>query len=139
MAVALTTGGTIAFYGGLGSGKTTFIQALAGALDCRGLVSSPTYTIINRYDCGRMPLIHVDCYRIREEDELWDTGLAEMFAPDVLVCIEWSEKAAGILPPDRVEITLKTAGRDRRDATFGIFGGLWPALDNIFDEFSGDM
>ncbi len=136
MAGELRTGGTIAFYGGLGSGKTTFIQALAGELGCRALVTSPTYTIINRYDGGRMPIIHVDCYRIRHEDELWDIGLAEMFTPDVLVCMEWSEQAGGILPAERLEIKLEPDGRECRRIEITAPGSLWPGLDGVLDEIS---
>jgi len=126
----------MAFFGGLGSGKTTFIQALTGELGSKALVTSPTYTIINRYDGGRMPVVHVDCYRIRHEDELWDIGLAEMFAPDVLVCMEWSEQAGGILPASRLEIRLKPDGRDCRIMEISALGGLWPGLDPVLDEIS---
>lgn len=134
IAAAIDTGGAIAFHGGLGSGKTTFIQALAAALGCGGLVTSPTYTIINRYEGGRFPLVHVDCYRIRGEDELWDIGLAEMFTSDVMVCVEWSEKAAGILPDERLGFKLETVGRNRRNAELTMFGNLWPALDSLMDQ-----
>ncbi len=136
MARPILSGGTIAFYGGLGSGKTTFIQALAGELGSKALVTSPTYTIINRYDGGRMPIVHVDCYRIGHEDELWDIGLDEMFAPDVLVCMEWSEQAGGILPACRLEIRLEPDGRDRRKMEIVALGGLWPGLDGVLDEIS---
>ena len=139
MAVSLCSGGTIAFYGGLGSGKTTFIQALAGELGCKAMVTSPTYTIINRYDCDRMPIIHVDCYRIRHEDELWDIGLAEMFVPGVLVCVEWSEHCGGILPCRRLEIRLESDGRDRRRVEITALGGIWPALDTLLDGISEDQ
>lgn len=138
MAAPLCSGGTIAFYGGMGSGKTTFIQALAGGLGCDALVTSPTYTIINHYDSGRMPIVHVDCYRIRHEDELWDIGLAEMFTPGVLVCIEWSEQAGGILPRQRLEIRLECKGRERREVEITAPDGLWPGLDAVLNEISED-
>ncbi len=139
MAAPLRSGGTIAFYGGLGSGKTTFIQALAGELGCRVPVTSPTYTIINRYDCGRIPIVHVDCYRIRHEDELWEIGLAEMFEPGVLVCIEWAEHSGGILPRRRLDIRLESVGRDRRKMEITALGGLWPGLDTLLEKISEDQ
>jgi tRNA threonylcarbamoyladenosine biosynthesis protein TsaE len=136
LAGAIDTGGAIAFLGGLGSGKTTFIQGIAEALGCRGLVNSPTYTIVNRYGGGRLTLVHVDCYRVRSEDELWDIGLAEMFTTDALVCVEWSEKSGDILPKSRLEIALEAIGGHSRRAAFRLPEGMWPGVARLLKEES---
>lgn len=120
--------GVMAFFGGLGSGKTTFIQALGAALGHTGAISSPTYTIINRYDSGRVPLVHVDCYRIEEESELYEIGLDEIFTGESLVCVEWSDRAYGLLPQSRLEIHLSSEGRAQRGVKIRMLGDIWPRL-----------
>ncbi|MEA1997142.1 MAG: tRNA (adenosine(37)-N6)-threonylcarbamoyltransferase complex ATPase subunit type 1 TsaE, partial [Gemmatimonadota bacterium] len=88
--------GVAALFGGLGTGKTTLVQALGRALGIDGPITSPSYTIVNRYTGGRLPLIHVDCYRIEGEIELGELGLDEVFYDSsAVVCVEWSEHAAG--------------------------------------------
>jgi len=130
VACSISTAGTIAFYGGLGSGKTTFIQALGAGLGCRGLVTSPTYSIINRYEGGRLPLVHVDCYRVKGEEELYGIGLEEVLAEPAVVCVEWSEKAENLLPVERLEVRLASRGRQGRQAQVRIYGALWPQLES---------
>lgn len=128
IAEVIHTPGVIAFFGGLGSGKTTFIQALGAGLGHRSAITSPTYTIINRYDGGRFPLVHVDCYRIEEESELHEIGLDEIFAGDSLVCVEWSDRALGLLPKSRLEIHLSYKGRTQRRVKILLLGEIWPEL-----------
>jgi len=120
--------GVMAFFGGLGSGKTTFIQALGAGLGHRCAITSPTYTLINRYHGGRLPLVHVDCYRIEEEKELYEIGLDEIFTGDSLVCVEWSDRALGLLPQSRLEIHLSYEGRRQRRVKILILGDIWPEL-----------
>ena len=122
--------GTVGFFGGLGCGKTTFIQALGAGLGFRGAITSPTYTIVNRYEGGRLSLVHVDCYRIARESELYEIGLEEVFNGDSLVCIEWAERAQGLLPTDRLEIHLSNTGLFSRDVRMLLRGKIWPGMAN---------
>lgn len=128
--------GVIAFHGGLGSGKTTVIQAIGRGLGHNGAITSPTYTIINSYAGGRMELVHVDCYRIEEEDELYETGLAEIIGEGRgLVCIEWAGKALGLLPRARLDVSLENRGRERRELGLTLSGGLWPELHQTINSW----
>ena len=129
VADSITGAGTVALFGSLGTGKTTFIQALGAGLGCRGPVTSPTFTIINRYEGGRLRLVHVDCYRVKDEDELYGIGLDEVFGEEAVVCVEWSEKAGSLLPGQRLEVHLSSLGRYGRRALLRICGGLWPKLE----------
>ena len=128
IATEIATSGVMAFFGGLGSGKTTFIQALGIGLGLTSAITSPTYTIINRYEGGRLPLVHVDCYRIEAESELYEIGLDEIFAGDGLVCVEWSDRALGLLPQSRLEIHLTSKGRAQRGVKILLLGDIWPQL-----------
>lgn len=135
VADSISGAGTIAFFGGLGTGKTTFIQALGAGLGCRGPVTSPTYTIINRYEGGRLRLVHVDCYRVKDEDELYGIGLDEVFGEEAVVCVEWSEKARSLLPGQRLEVHLSSLGRHGRRAQVEIYGRLWPELEKTVNQW----
>ena len=74
LAALLQPGAIIAYTGDLGAGKTAFTRGLARGLGCRDCVTSPTYTIVNEYLSGRMPLFHFDMYRLASSDDLWDIG-----------------------------------------------------------------
>ncbi len=128
IAEVIRTPGVVAFFGGLGSGKTTFIQALGAGLGHRCAITSPSYTIINRYGGGSLPLVHVDCYRIEEEKELYEIGLDEIFAGGSLVCVEWSDRALGLLPQSRLEIHLSYQGHGQRGVKILLLGDIWPEL-----------
>lgn len=129
LARSIDSPGTLALFGGLGSGKTTLVQAVARALGVNEPVTSPTYTIINRYEDGRLPLAHVDCYRLNSVEELEGIGLPEVLSGRELVCMEWSERAKGLLPPRRIELELDWLDQSRRSVVLRSFGGLWPALE----------
>ena len=137
VAEAAVSPGTIAFFGGLGSGKTTFIQALGRHLGCGGFITSPTYTIINSYECSPLPLVHVDCYRVEDESELYEIGLDEILNSQAIVCLEWSEKAGGLLPADRLEVHLDSLGRQGRLADLRVMGDIWPELYNTVNGWLG--
>jgi len=131
----ISSPGLVALFGGLGSGKTTFIQALGKGLGVEGAITSPTYTIINSYPGGRLPLIHVDCYRLKEESELYELGLEELFPGDGVVCIEWSDRVLGLLPPARLEVHLGFEGRLRRGVLLRAVGDLWPEMDRAVERW----
>ena len=112
LARRLAAGDVVLLYGELGAGKTAFVRGLA-----RGLgapveeVSSPTFTLVQEYQ-GRLPLYHVDLYRL-EPAEVDDLGLEELVSGDGVVAIEWAERWRG-RPDDVIEVRLEHAGEDRR-------------------------
>ena len=92
---ALVPGGTVlAYRGDLGAGKTAFTRGLARGLGCRETVTSPTYTIVNEYLGGRLPLFHFDMYRLRSADDLWDIGWDDYLDRGGVCAVEWSENVA---------------------------------------------
>jgi tRNA threonylcarbamoyladenosine biosynthesis protein TsaE len=103
----LRGGETIALYGPLGTGKTALVRGIAQGLGASPMaVTSPTFVMIHEYDQGRLPLAHVDLYRIRTARELESTGLIEYFSGQTVTAIEWADKGRAVLPQDRIEITL---------------------------------
>lgn len=104
-----------AFYGPMGSGKTTFIKALCKALDANDVVTSPSFALINEYRSIRNETIyHIDLYRVRDTDELYDLGYEEYFYSDAWCFIEWAEKAEMLLPPSALHVTMEEAGTNKR-------------------------
>ena len=103
----LRGGETIALYGTLGAGKTALVRGIAQGLGASPMaVTSPTFVMIHEYDQGRLPLVHVDLYRIRTARELESIGLIEYFSGLTVTAIEWADKGLAALPQDRIEITL---------------------------------
>lgn len=94
LAAFLRPGDVIAYYGDLGAGKTAFTRGLAAGLGIREAVTSPTYTIVNEYLSGRMPLFHFDMYRLSSSEELFDIGWEDYLARGGVCAVEWSENVA---------------------------------------------
>ena len=94
LAAFLRPGDVIAYYGDLGAGKTAFTRGLAAGLGIREAVTSPTYTIVNEYLSGRMPLFHFDMYRLSSSDELFDIGWEDYLQRGGVCAVEWSENVA---------------------------------------------
>lgn len=109
----------IAFEGELGSGKTSFIQGLAIGLGIKKnyYVNSPTFTILNVYKGGKMPIYHYDWYRIGCEEEATDLGLEEYFDGNGITVIEWAEKFPNLLPERTIWVKLAVVGEDKRKIT----------------------
>ena len=114
--VAAMLGGreTLAFYGDLGAGKTTFIRGLCQELCPEDEVTSPTYAMVHEYRSGRFPVYHFDMYRVEDLDSLFSTGYYD-YLENGLMLIEWSEHIEEALPPDhwRVEITHGATSEER--------------------------
>ncbi len=98
-AANLTGGEIFALHGVLGAGKTQLVKGLARGLGFEGDVTSPTFTIIHEYRGGRLPLYHIDLYRIRSEKEAVDLGLEEYLPGDGVTVIEWPDRIPTLLPP----------------------------------------
>lgn len=99
--------------GELGAGKTTLVRAVARALGVEGPVTSPTFTVAQRYE-GRVPVAHMDAYRIGDTDDEEADLLAAALGDGAVAFVEWPEQVADILPPPRIRITLAHGGGDRR-------------------------
>jgi tRNA threonylcarbamoyladenosine biosynthesis protein TsaE len=115
----LPAGTVIALHGDLGAGKTCFIQGLAVALGIDEPITSPTYTLIGEYE-GRLPLHHIDLYRLSGPVEALGLGLEEYFDASGITAIEWAERAEGLLPPDPLHIRIE-ADEHTGTRTFHIF------------------
>ena len=98
LAKSLTSGKVIAFTGDLGAGKTAFTRGLARGLGISDRVTSPTFTIVNEYQGGRLPLFHFDMYRLESSEELFDIGWEDYLRRGGVCAVEWSEKVSDALP-----------------------------------------
>jgi tRNA threonylcarbamoyladenosine biosynthesis protein TsaE len=103
---ALTPGAVLAYQGDLGMGKTAFTRGLARGLGCVGRVTSPTFTIVNEYEGGRLPLFHFDMYRLEDADALFDIGWEDYLGRGGVCAVEWSERVTDALPPDTLRVTI---------------------------------
>jgi tRNA threonylcarbamoyladenosine biosynthesis protein TsaE len=122
LASVLHPGDVVAYYGGLGMGKTALTRGVARGLGVRETVTSPTYTIVNEYESGRMPLFHFDMYRLGSADELFDIGWEDYLARGGVCCVEWSENVdEAFEQPIRVEFARGDCGDNSRVIT--ITGG----------------
>jgi tRNA threonylcarbamoyladenosine biosynthesis protein TsaE len=112
----LVEGDVVALYGELGSGKTTLIKGLAQGLGARRLeeVRSPTFVLLNLYK-GRLPIYHIDLYRVHTLERLYDMGYEEYAFGDGVMVIEWAEKAEEALPRKAIRVWLKTLGKRSRE------------------------
>lgn len=93
--------------GDLGTGKTVFTQGFARGLGIEGPVNSPTFTILQQYEEGRLPLYHFDVYRIGDVEEMEEIGYEDCFYGDGVCLIEWSSLIEEILPKHVIEITIE--------------------------------
>ena len=112
----LAPGTVLAYRGELGAGKTAFTRGLARGLGYREPVTSPTYTIVNEYLGGRLPLFHFDMYRLRCADDLWDIGWADYLDRGGVCAVEWSENVAEALE-DAVTVTIRKLSDTTREIT----------------------
>jgi len=116
LAGVLRPGTILAYRGDLGAGKTAFTRGLARGLGCGDMVTSPTYTIVNEYLSGRMPLFHFDMYRLGSSDDLWDIGWEDYLDRGGVCAVEWSENVEDALE-DAVTVTIEKLGEDARRIT----------------------
>ena len=124
LAKRLQPGDVIAYFGDLGAGKTALTRGIAQGLGITDIVTSPTYTIVNEYLTGRLPLFHFDMYRLGSSDELFDIGWEDYLARGGVCAVEWSENVEDALEgaiavtiekdpvqPDRRSITIEGGAR----------------------------
>ena len=116
LAKALQSGSILAYRGDLGAGKTAFTRGLAKGLGCTDMVTSPTYTIVNEYLSGRLPLFHFDMYRLASSDDLWDIGWEDYLERGGICAVEWSENVEDALE-GAISVTIEKLGEDSRRIT----------------------
>ena len=112
----LHAGTVIAYEGDLGAGKTAFTRGLARGLGYRDPVTSPTYTIVNEYLGGRLPLFHFDMYRLSSSEDLWDIGWEDYLERGGICAVEWSENVADALE-NAIRIRIEKTGEESRRIT----------------------
>ncbi|MDM5318259.1 tRNA (adenosine(37)-N6)-threonylcarbamoyltransferase complex ATPase subunit type 1 TsaE [Fictibacillus sp. b24] len=108
----LQKGDVLTLAGDLGAGKTTFTKGLAKGLGITRTVNSPTFTIIKEYK-GRLPLYHMDVYRLEDSDE--DLGFEEYFSGDGVCVVEWAVFIEEYLPEERLELVISNKGDEERE------------------------
>ena len=116
----LIPGTVLAYEGDLGAGKTAFTRGLAKGLGATEQVTSPTYTIVNEYLSGRMPLFHFDMYRLGSSDDLWDIGWEDYLERGGVCAVEWSENVADAME-GAVRVCIEKISEDVRKIT--VLGG----------------
>jgi len=116
LAKTLRPGTVLAFRGDLGAGKTAFTRGLGRGLGCTERVTSPTYTIVNEYTSGRLPLFHFDMYRLRSSEDLFDIGWEDYLERGGVCAVEWSENVADALD-GAIWITIEKTGENSRRIT----------------------
>ena len=136
----LRPGDVLLLSGGMGAGKSEFCRGLARGLGIGGLVPSPTFTILNVYDEGSLPLRHFDWYRTSGAEELIESGLDELIGGPGITAIEWHERAPELLPADCLEVVIEQAeGEDIRRVRFVPRGAFHlPGLDDIISAGEGE-
>ena len=116
LAQKLAPGTILAYRGDLGAGKTAFTRGLARGLGYADPVTSPTYTIVNEYLGGRLPLFHFDMYRLASSDDLWDIGWEDYLERGGICAVEWSENVDDAMEL-AIYVTIEKLGEDTRRIT----------------------
>ena len=121
LAQALQGGAVVAFTGDLGAGKTAFVSGMAEGLGIEERVTIPTFTIVNEYEGGRLPLFHFDMYRLGSADELFHIGWEDYLARNGVCAVEWSENVEEALDGDTIRVDI-SRGQDENTRIITIEG-----------------
>ncbi len=132
----LRQGDLLLLVGTFGAGKTHLAKGLARGLGADDLVTSPSFVLVNEYRAGpqhrRMPIYHVDLYRIAAEAELATIGLEELWAGDGVCIVEWPERAQALLPDDHLAVHIQHLSETKRRLRLGPHGARYVALVGAF-------
>ena len=120
--------------GDMGAGKSEFTRGLARGLGVTGYVTSPTFTIMQLHDSGRLPLYHFDWYRLESAEELYELSMDEYLQNGGIAVIEWPSRAEEVLPESYLEVALEPLGDDERQITFTPVGGFHAIDENAIRE-----
>ena len=113
IAATLRAGDVLALCGDLGAGKTHFVKGLAAGLGIATSVTSPTFTLIHEYPAGRLPLYHLDFYRLENEDDVLRIGFEEYLDAASVLAIEWADKFPALLPAHTRWLEFRVEGDAR--------------------------
>lgn len=111
LAEKLKDGGFVAFFGGMGMGKTAFVRGMARAFGIEDYVTSPTFAIVNEYS-GKVNLYHFDMYRVETIDDLYSTGFFDYLDEKNVIAVEWSENITEALPDKYVSVKIEKGEHD---------------------------
>jgi tRNA threonylcarbamoyladenosine biosynthesis protein TsaE len=125
LASQLKPGDVVGFYGDLGAGKTTMIKGVAAGLRVADVVKSPSFVIVTEY-AGRLPVYHVDLYRLGDGSDFGSIGLDYYLDGEGVCLIEWAERAEGILPDTAIRVRMSVEGSGRRIEVTGLRAALQP-------------
>ena len=116
LAATLRGGECVALYGDLGAGKTQFVRGLVIGLGGDGrAISSPTFVLLNVYERGlRLPVYHLDAYRVSGPEELEAIGFSELLTQGAVVVVEWAQRVEPLLPPERIDVRIVPVGETSR-------------------------
>jgi tRNA threonylcarbamoyl adenosine modification protein YjeE len=116
-----------ALRGELGAGKSVFARAVARGAGVRGVMPSPTFNLVFRYESARgIDVVHLDLYRLERPDDVWELGWRELGSDRELVLVEWPERAEELLPADRWDIMLEPATAETRRVSARVHGAAGP-------------
>lgn len=130
LASSLRPGDVLLLLGDMGVGKSELTRGIACGLGIQGPVASPTFTILQVYDEGHIPLYHFDWYRLESADELYEMGMDEYLGGDGIAIIEWPSQCPEAIPPCRLEITLTPLADTVREITWRGVGGFHEMPDD---------
>ncbi len=139
LAAVLEPGDVVVLTGELGAGKTTFVRGLAEGLGASGPVVSPTFTLAREYR-GRLPILHVDLYRLDRVQEVIDLGLEDLAGDDAVIVVEWGDVAAAYLPgEERLEVRIERGfgDDDERVVTLAPAGPSWWTREHALGMVTG--
>lgn len=131
LAAILSPGDVVALVGDLGSGKTRWVQGMCQGLDVTDPVSSPTFTLVNEYQ-GRIPIYHIDFYRLTDASETLSFGLEDYLYDDGVSLIEWADRAEALLPASRLTIELYYLEETKRRVVMRPHGDRFSKLLNEY-------
>lgn len=134
LASILAPGDVLVLTGDLGAGKTTLTQGIAAGLGAEEHVASPTFTLVREYPSGRLPVAHVDVYRLRRAQDVLDLALDELEGGhDGVLIVEWGDAVADLLGPERlrIELTAPDPVAERRSIALGATGRSWEARREV--------
>ena len=122
LAEKLLPGDVLLFYGNLGAGKSEMTRGIAEGLGVSGPVTSPSFTILNVYDDGRVPLYHFDWYRLESAEELYEMGMDEYLGGDGVAVVEWPTQCPEAIPETHLAVKLTPSGETEREITLTPMG-----------------
>jgi len=123
LAEALTAGDVLLLWGDLGAGKSEMTRGIAEGLGVTATVTSPSFTILNVYDEGRVPLYHFDWYRLESAEELYEMGMDEYLGGDGVAVVEWPSQCPDAIPETCLSVKIEPVGEEEREITLIPEGG----------------